>query len=139
MLEREHALGADQRLDRRCRTFRGSPRVEHDQPYVSAHGRAREVDRLTSLFAHLVVAEADDDPALPSLVVTVLVDEDDGQNPVALLDTLLDEGRTGWIDVGLADDPIGLSRVLVLVVATLLAIAAFVVIRRGLGHTSARR
>lgn len=104
-----------------------------------AGGDRRCPDDQTALFAHLAVAEADDDPALPSLVVTVLVDEGDGQNPVALLDTFLDEGRTGWIDVGLADDPIGLSRVLVLVVATLLAIAAFVVIRRGLGHTSARR
>ncbi|MEL6983359.1 MAG: hypothetical protein AAFO29_13120, partial [Actinomycetota bacterium] len=104
-----------------------------------AGGDRRCLEEQTALFAHLAVAELDDDPSTPSLVVTVLVDEGDGQNPVALLDTFLDEGRLGWIDVGLADDPIGLSRVLVLVVATLLAIAAYLVIRRGLGHTSARR
>jgi len=93
----------------------------------------------TALFAHLAVAEPDDDPARPSLLVTVTVDENDGQNPVALLDTFLDEGRLGWIDAGIGDDPVGLSRLLVLAVATLMAVAAFVVLRRGLGQTSARR
>lgn len=93
----------------------------------------------TALFAHLAVAEPDDDPARPSLLVTVTVDEDDGQNPVALLDAFLDEGRLGWIDAGLGDDPAGLSRALVLVVATVMAIVAFLTIRRGLGRPSARR
>ncbi len=104
-----------------------------------AGGDRRCPDDQTALFAHLAVAEPDDDPTRPSLLVTVTVDENDGQNPVALLDTFLDEGRIGWIDAGIGDDPVGLSRLLVLAVAVLMAVAAFVVLRRGLGQTSARR
>ncbi len=104
-----------------------------------AGGDRRCPDDQTALFAHLAVAEPDDDPQRPSLLLTVTVDEGDGQNPVALLDTLLDEGRTGWVDAGLAGDPAGLSRTLVLVVASILAVTAVIVFRRGLGRTSARR
>lgn len=88
----------------------------------------------TALFAHLAVAEPDDDGVRPSLLLTVTVDEGDGQNPVLLLDRALDEGRTGWIDAGLGGDPAGVPRALVLVIGAGLAVAAFAVIRRGMGH-----
>lgn len=104
-----------------------------------AGGDRRCPEDQTALFAHLAVAEPDDDPIKPSLLLTVTVDEEDGQNPVALLDSLLDEGRTGWVDAGLGGDPAGLSRVLVLLAATVMALTAFLLIRRGLGQTSARR
>lgn len=104
-----------------------------------AGGDRRCADDQTALFAHLAVAEPDDDPIRPSLLLTVTVDEGDGQNPVALLDSFLDEGRTGWVDAGIGDAPTLLSRVLVLAVATIMSVAAFVIIRRGMGHTAARR
>ena len=92
----------------------------------------------TALFGHLAVAEPDDDPLRPSLLLTVTVDEGDGQNPVELLDRALDEGRTGWIDAG-QRDPAGVPRAAVLTVGVLLTVAAVVVLRRGMGRPSARR
>lgn len=92
----------------------------------------------TALFGHLAVAEPDDDPLRPSLLLTVTVDEGDGQNPVELLDRALDDGRTGWIDAG-QRDPAGVPRAAVLTVGVLLTVAAVVVLRRGMGRPSARR
>lgn len=103
-----------------------------------AGGDRRCPEDQTALFAHLAVAEPDDDGVRPSLLLTVTVDEGDGQNPVLLLDRALEEGRTGWIDAGL-DDPAGVSRTLVLAVGVGLAVAAVVIIRRGMGSPSARR
>lgn len=91
-----------------------------------------------ALFAHLAVAEADDEPIRPSLLLTVTVDEEDGQNPVELLDAALEEGRTGWIDAGLRD-PAGVPRNLVMVIGAALTVAAVLVLRRGMGRPSARR
>ena len=108
---------------------------------LSAGSRAggdRRCGDQTALFAHLAVAEPGDDPQQPSTLLTVTVDEGDGQNPVPLLAEALDEGRRGWIDLGL-DDPAGIPRFAVLIVATLLSVAAFFTIRRGLGSPSARR
>ena len=101
-------------------------------------GGDRRCGDQTALFAHLAVAEPDDDPERPSLLLTVTVDEGDGQNPVLLLDQALDEGRTGWIDAGLVE-PAGVPRTAVVVVGVLLTIVALVVLRRGLGSPSARR
>jgi uncharacterized Ntn-hydrolase superfamily protein len=92
----------------------------------------------TALFAHVAVAEPDDDPQRPSLLATVTVDEGDGQNPVALLDRALDEGQLGWTDAGL-DDPVGVPRLAVMAVGAALAVAAALVLRRGLGSPAARR
>lgn len=104
----------------------------------SEAGGDRRCDSQTALFAHLAVAEVDDDARRPSLLITVTVDEDDGQNPVPLLAQALADGRRGWIDVGL-NDPVGIPRVAVMAVGLLLAIAAFFTIRAGMGSPSARR
>jgi uncharacterized Ntn-hydrolase superfamily protein len=92
----------------------------------------------TALFAHVAVAEPDDDPLRPSLLVTVTVDEGDGQNPVSLLDEALAEARFGWIDAGL-DDPVGIPRVAVILVAAAMAAAAVLLLWKGMGSPSARR
>lgn len=103
-----------------------------------AGGDRRCDDDQTALFAHLAVAEPDDDGLRPSLLLTVTVDEGDGQNPVVLLGRALDEGRTGWVDAGLGD-PVGVPGVVVLGVGVALAAASLVVIRWGMGTPSARR
>lgn len=92
----------------------------------------------TALFAHLAVAAPGDDPFQPSTLITVTVDVDDGQNPVPLLVDALAEGRSGWVDAGLRQ-PTGIPRMAVMAVGALLAIAAFFVLRAGMGNTSARR
>ncbi|MEM7275043.1 MAG: DUF1028 domain-containing protein [Actinomycetota bacterium] len=92
----------------------------------------------TALFAHVAVADPDDDPFRPSVLLTVTVDEGDGQNPVSLLVDALDDGERGWVDAGL-EDPVGIARVAVLAVGALLAVAAFLTIRKGLGSPAARR
>ena len=101
-------------------------------------GGDRRCDEQTALFAHLAVAAPGDDPLQPSTLVTVTVDEGDGQNPVPELATAVAAGRSGWIDLGL-NDPATIPRVAVLAVGTLLALAAFFVLRKGMGSPSARR
>ena len=91
-----------------------------------------------ALFAHLAVAEPDDDPARPSVLLTVTVDEGDGQNPVNLLVDALAAGEQGWIDAGL-DAPVGVPRLAVGAVGAVMAIAAFFLIRIGLGQPANRR
>lgn len=104
----------------------------------SEAGGDRRCGDQTALFAHLVVAEPGDDPLSPSTLLTITVDEGDGQNPVTELVAALDAGRSGWVDIGL-NDPITIPRVAVLAVGTLLAIAAFYTIRKGMGSPAARR
>ncbi len=104
----------------------------------SEAGGDRRCGDQTALFAHLVVAKSDDDPLAPSTLLTVTVDEGDGQNPVPELAAALAAGRSGWVDIGL-NDPVRLPRVAVLAVGTLLAIAAFFTLRKGMGSPSARR
>ncbi|MGH1491384.1 MAG: DUF1028 domain-containing protein [Acidimicrobiales bacterium] len=101
-------------------------------------GGDRRCDEQTALFAHLAVAGPADDPQRPGVLLTVTVDEGDGQNPVPLLADALGEGRSGWVDAGL-NDPVGIPRVAVMAVGTILAIAAFFTIRKGLGSPAARR
>ncbi len=102
-----------------------------------AGGDSRCPDQ-TALFAHLAVAVPGDDPTRPSTLLTVTVDQGDGQNPVPELSGALADGRTGWVDIGL-NDPLGVPRVAVLAFGTLLAVAAFFTLRKGLGTPSARR
>jgi len=104
----------------------------------SEAGGDRRCGEQTALFAHLAVADPGDDPTRPSILLTVTVDEGDGQNPVPELARALDDGRTGWIDIGL-DDPLGIPRLAVVAFGVLLAVAAFVVIRKGMGSPAARR
>ncbi len=104
----------------------------------SAAGGDRRCDDQTALFAHLVVADPGDDGLAPSTLLTVTVDEGDGQNPVSLLAEALADGRSGWVDAGL-NDPVGIPRIAVMAVGTVLAVAAFFTIRKGLGSPSARR
>ena len=105
---------------------------------AEAGGDRRCDEDQAALFAHLAVADPGDDPARPTTLLTVTVDEGDGQNPVELLSGALAEGRTGWVDAGL-EDPVGIPRLAVLAVGVVLAVAAVVTLRRGLGNTSARR
>lgn len=105
----------------------------------SALGGDRRCDAdQTALFAHLAVAGPDDDALRPSVLLTVTVDEGDGQNPVPLLVEAYDDGQTGWVDAGLIE-PTGIPRVAVGAVGALLAIAAFFTLKKGLGSPAARR
>lgn len=101
-------------------------------------GGDRRCGEQTALFAHLAVADPGEDPARPAVLLTVTVDEGDGQNPVPMLGDALAEGRRGWVDAGLKD-PVGIPRVAVMAVGVVLAIAAFFTIRKGLGSPAARR
>jgi uncharacterized Ntn-hydrolase superfamily protein len=105
----------------------------------SALGGDRRCDSdQTALFAHLAVAGPEDDPLSPSVLLTVTVDEGDGQNPVPMLVDAFDRGESGWVDAGLIT-PTGVPRVAVGAVGLLMAIAAWWTIRKGLGSTAARR
>ena len=104
----------------------------------SAAGGDRRCDGQTALFAHLAVADPGDDPFRPSTLLTITVDEGDGQNPVSLLGEALAEGRSGWVDAGLRD-PTGVPRLAVMAVGAALAVAAVLVFRKGMGSPSARR
>ncbi|MCP3991107.1 MAG: DUF1028 domain-containing protein [Actinomycetia bacterium] len=106
----------------------------------SAAGGDRRCGDQTALFAQLVVAKAGDDPSTPSTLLTVSVDQGDGQNPVALLADAFLEGRTGVIDAGASEPGSGgLVRILVLVVAGLMVVVSLVALKRGMGSVSARR
>jgi len=103
----------------------------------SSAGGDRGCGDQTALFAHVSVAPPGDDGIAPSRLLTVTVDEGDGQNPVRLLASAHREGRTGWIDAGLRS-PTTLPRWLVLVVGVSMAVASVLVIRRGMGYRRPR-
>ncbi len=103
----------------------------------SLAGGDRHCADQTALFAHVSVASPGDDGVTPGRLLTVTVDEGDGQNPVALLAQAHREGRTGWIDAG-TRRPTTLPRWVVLAAGGLMAAASVIVIRRGLGHRLGR-
>ncbi len=106
----------------------------------SEAGGDRRCGEQTALFAQLVVARAGDDPSAPSTLLTVSVDQGDGQNPVTLLAAAFREGKTGFIDAGTSEPGSGgLVRVLVLVVAGIMAVVSLVALKRGMGSIAARR
>ena len=106
----------------------------------SAEGGDRRCEpEQTALFAHVAVSEPDDDPLRPSLLVTVTVDEGDGQNPVAILDAAIDDGRLGWVDAGRGDEPLGVPRAAVMLAGAAMAVAAVLLLWKGMGSPSARR
>lgn len=106
----------------------------------SGQGGDRRCPDQTALFAQLAVARPGDDPAHPSTLVTVVVDEGDGRNPVTLLADAVGEGRTGLIDTrDRRSRGGGVVQVVVLVAGVVLAVGGFLVFRRGLGSVRARR
>ncbi len=97
---------------------------------------ARRMDR----FAQLAVARPGDDPEHPTTLVTVSVDEGDGQNPVTLLAEAVAEGRSGLIEAGSGRSGLGrVVQIAALVAATTMAAGGVFLLRRGLGSTRARR
>ena len=106
----------------------------------AAQGGDRRCPDQTALFAQVAVASPGDDPERPTTLVTVTVDQGDGQNPVTLLADAVAEGRTGLIEAG--TDESGLGRVVqigALLAATAMAVGGVLLVRRGLGSTRARR
>ena len=85
-----------------------------------------------ALFAQLAVAHpADDDGRSPSTLLTVTVDEGDGQNPVALLAEAFRRGDRGWINAGLRS-PTLIPRWIVMMVGVALAVSSLFIIRKGM-------
>jgi uncharacterized Ntn-hydrolase superfamily protein len=106
----------------------------------SEAGGDRRCGDQTALFAQVVVAEPGDPAAEPSYLLTVTVDEGDGQNPVPVLVEAHRSGRRGLIEAGLAPPGSGnVVRIVVLVLAAIALLAAVIVFRRGLGSMAARR
>ena len=103
----------------------------------SSAGGDRRCGEQTALFAHVSVASAGEDGVLPARLLTVTVDEGDGQNPVTLLVEANRDGRTGWVDAGLRS-PTTLPRWLVLAVGVVMAAVSVLVIRRGMGYRRPR-
>jgi uncharacterized Ntn-hydrolase superfamily protein len=94
----------------------------------------------TALFAQVAVAGSGTDVPQPELLLTVVVDESDGQNPVELLVSSLAAGDRGLVDRRSATpgwrSP---SRVAVVAAGLVMAAGGVVVFRRGLGSRQARR
>lgn len=106
----------------------------------SGQGGDRRCPDQTALFAQLAVARPGDDPEHPTTLITVSVDEGDGQNPVTLLAEAVAEGRSGLIEAGSGRS--GLGRVVqigALAAATAMAAGGVFLLRRGLGSTRSRR
>lgn len=106
----------------------------------AAAGGDRRCDGQTALFAQVAVAGPDDDPTRPGVLLTVLVTEGDGRNPVNELSLAWSQGRRGLID--LTTEPTGsrgLFRVAVFFVAMMLVAVAAFAFARGIGSISARR
>lgn len=106
----------------------------------SGQGGDRRCLDQTALFAQVAVARPGDNPAHPSTLVTVTVDQGDGQNPVDLLVDAVGEGRAGLIESGAGGSGRGgVVRVAVLAAGMVLAVGGALVFRRGLGSVRARR
>lgn len=106
----------------------------------SSEGGDRRCPDQTALFAQIVVAAPDDDGRVPSTLLTVLVAEGDGNNPVEVMASSFADGERGVIDLSeRVVTSTGQLRNVVLVVAALAAVVAVVVFKRGLGSTAARR
>jgi uncharacterized Ntn-hydrolase superfamily protein len=106
----------------------------------SEAGGDRRCGQQTALFAQVAVAGRDDDQRRPSTLLTVLVDEGDGQNPVELLASSLAGGAEGTTDLGAAEaSGGGLVRAAVGAVSVMMVGVGWFVFRRGLGSRQARR
>jgi uncharacterized Ntn-hydrolase superfamily protein len=106
----------------------------------SQAGGDRRCGDQTALFAQLVVARPTDDPTAPTLLLTVRVDDGDGQNPVVTLAEAHRSGQNGFIDAGTAEPGAGgLARMVVLGLSAVMVLIALVALWRGSGSVSARR
>lgn len=106
----------------------------------SGRGGDRRCPDQTALFAQVAVARPGDDPEHPTTLVTVSVDQGDGQNPVTLLADAVADGRSGLIEAGTGRSGLGMVvQIAALVAATAMAVGGVALIRRGLGSTRARR
>lgn len=106
----------------------------------SAAGGDRRCGDQTALFAQVVVARPGDDRARPSTLITVTVDENDGQNPVQLLADAYRSGRRGAIDAGRSTDATGpWFRIAVFAVVGVMVAAGGLALARGMGSIRARR
>lgn len=106
----------------------------------SGQGGDRRCPDQTALFAQLAVARPGDEPDHPTTLVTVTVDQGDGQNPVTLLAEAVTQGRSGLIEAGTGRSGLGrLVQIGALLAATAMAAGGVVLLRRGLGSTRARR
>ncbi|MEM9132545.1 MAG: DUF1028 domain-containing protein [Actinomycetota bacterium] len=109
------------------------------QAGADAGGDLRCEDQ-TALFAQVAVAGDGDDPVRPSILLTVLVADGDGTNPVDELSAAWAEGRRGLLDM--AEPPDGTGpwfRIVVFVVAAAMILGAYVAWSRGIGSRAARR
>lgn len=94
----------------------------------------------TALFAQIVVAQPGDGDDTPSTILTVLVESDDGQNPVALLASNYADGERGLLDLRDGESIAGfVVRTVVLAIGVAMFIVAIYLLRRGLGSVKARR
>ena len=106
----------------------------------SSAGGDRRCGEQTALFAQLVVARPTDDPTAPSILLTVSVDEGDGQNPVVLLAEAHRSGQMGVVDAGAGSSGSGgLVRISALALAGVMVVVSLVALKRGMGSIRARR
>ena len=106
----------------------------------SSAGGDRRCGEQTALFAQLVVARPTDDPTAPSILLTVSVDEGDGQNPVALLAEAHRSGQMGVVDAGAGSSGSGgLVKIPALALAGVMVVVSLVALKRGMGSIRARR
>ena len=94
----------------------------------------------TALFAQVVVAQPGDSEETPATILTVLVESDDGQNPVALLASNYTDGQRGLVDLRDSESMAGfVVRTAVLAIGVAMFIVAIYLLRRGLGSVKARK
>jgi uncharacterized Ntn-hydrolase superfamily protein len=106
----------------------------------SRAGGDRRCGAQTALFAQLVVTEPGDPEGRPARVLTVSVDEGDGQNPVEALAGRFADGDNGFVDAGSARRRGGAWVAGgALAVAGFTAVAGALLYRAGLGSVRARR
>lgn len=103
-------------------------------------GGDRRCGPQTALFAQIAVAGPDDDGDRPAILLTVVVGDGDGRNPVTILESAFADGERGLIDAGEATTSAGARvRTGVLIAALFMLVAGGLAVRRGIGSVSARR
>ena len=93
----------------------------------------------TALFAQVVVVGPDDTVDEPGYILTVVVDDDDGQNPVAILAAEHEKASAGLLDVGSAGGRGFLVYILAAVLGAIMIGSGVVIFRYGIGNRAARK